>query len=74
MVVEELVWMCRASHSIRGMTKRKWGGVVVSLRASERKVWSSKLYENTTGIRQEGHPEFEVLRYSSTKSGSQAKV
>ena len=33
-------------------------GIVVLLRASEQKVWSSKLYENAAGIRQEGHPEF----------------
>ena len=33
-----------------------------SLRALERKVWSSKLNRNTTGIRQEGHSEF----YSAT--------
>ena len=49
-------------------------GAVVSLRASERKVWSSKLYKNTTGIRQKGRQEFKVLRYSSTKSGSKASV
>ena len=49
-------------------------GVVVSLRASGRKVSSSKLYKNTTGIRQEGHPEFKVLRCSSRKSGSKASV
>ena len=48
--------------------------VVVSLRASERKVRSSELYRNTTGIRQEGHSEFKVLRYSSTKSGVKASV
>ena len=49
-------------------------GVVVSLRASERKVWSSKLYRNTIGIRQEGHPEIKVLRCYSTKSDSKASV
>ena len=49
-------------------------GVVVSLRASERKVWSSKLYRNTIGIRHEGHPKFEVLRCSSAQSGSKASV
>ena len=37
----------------------------LSLRVSERKVWSSKLYTYTTGIRQEGHPEFKVLRCSN---------
>ena len=36
----------------------------LSLRASERKVWSSKLYKYTSGIRQEGHPKFKVLRCS----------
>ena len=35
--------------------------VVVSLWASQRKVWSLKLYGNNTGIRQEGHPELKVL-------------
>ena len=49
-------------------------GVLVSLLASERKVWSSKLYSNTIGLRQKGHPEFTVLRCSSTKSGSKASV
>ena len=49
-------------------------GVVVSLRALNRKIWSSKLYRNTTGIRQKGHPEFKVLRCSSTKSGSRVSV
>ena len=44
------------------------------MRASERKVWRSKLYGNTTSIRQEGHAEFKVLRCSSTKSGSKANV
>ena len=48
--------------------------VVVLLRASEQKVWSSKLYINTTGIRQEWHPEFKVLRCSSKKSGLKASV
>ena len=47
---------------------------MVVLRASEQKVWSSKLYRNTTGIRQEGHQEFKVLRCSSKKSGSKASV
>ena len=46
-------------------------GIVTGFRA---KGPEFKLYENTTGIRQEGHREFKVLRYSSTKSGSQAKV
>ena len=32
--------------------------MVVLLQASERKVWSSKLYRNSAGIRQEGRPEF----------------
>ena len=48
--------------------------VVVLLRALEQKLWSSKLYRNTAGIRQEGHPEVEVLRCSSTKSGSESSV
>ena len=48
--------------------------VVVLLRASEQKVWSSKLDRNTTGIRQEVYPEFKVLRCSSKKSGSKASV
>ena len=46
-------------------------GVVAGL---EQKVWSSKLYRNTAGIRQEGHPEFKVLPCSSKKSGSKASV
>ena len=29
---------------------------------------------NAIDIRQEGHPEFKVLRWSSTKSGSKASV
>ena len=49
-------------------------GVVELLRASEQKVWSSKLYRNTAGIRQEEHPEFKVLCCSSKKSGSKASV
>ena len=49
-------------------------GLVVLLRASEQKVWSSKLYRNTAVVRQEGHREFKVLRCSSTKSGSKASV
>ena len=49
-------------------------GVVELLRALEQKVWSSKLYRNTAGIRQEGHPEFKVPRCSSKKSGSKASV
>ena len=49
-------------------------GVAVSLRASEQKVWSSKLNRNTAGIRQEGHMEFKVLRCSSKKSGSKSSV
>ena len=49
-------------------------GIVVLLHASEQKVGSSKLYRNTAGIRQEGHPEFKVLLCSSKKSGSKASV
>ena len=49
-------------------------GVEVLLQASERKVWSSKLYRNTGGIRQEGHRKFKVLRCSSTKSDSKVSV
>ena len=45
-------------------------GVVVLLQALERMVWSSKLYENTTGIRQEGHPELKKLHRPSKRSGS----
>ena len=48
--------------------------VVVLLRASKRKLWSSKLYCNTAGIRREGHAEFKVLRCSSAKCGSKASV
>ena len=48
--------------------------VVVLLLASERKLWSSKLYRNTAGIRQEEHSEFKVLCCSNTKSGSKASV
>ena len=59
-------YSCEAANSRRD--------VVVSLRASERKVWSSKLYRSITGIRQEGHPEFKMLFCSSTKSGSKAIV
>ena len=33
-------------------------GVVELLRASEQKVWCSKLYRNTVGICQESNPEF----------------
>ena len=49
-------------------------GVLELLRAPEQKVWSSKLYRNTAGIRHGGHLEFEVLRCSSKKSGSKASV
>ena len=42
-------------------------GVVVSLRASEQKVLSLKFYKSTIRIRQEGHPEFKVLRWLSKK-------
>ena len=49
-------------------------GVVVLLRASEREVWSSKRFRNTSGMRLEGHPEFKVVRCSSTKSASKANV
>ena len=49
-------------------------GVVVSFRDLERKFCSSKLYKNTTGIRQEGHLLFKVLRCSSTKSDSKRSV
>ena len=49
-------------------------GVVVLLRASERKVWSLKLFQNTAGIRQKGHTEFNVRRCSNKKSGSKASV
>ena len=33
-----------------------------------------KFYESTTDIRQEGYPEFTVLRCSSKKFGSKASV
>ena len=49
-------------------------GEVVLLQASELKVWSSKLYKKTAGIRQDGHPKFKVLCRSSTKSGSKVSV
>ena len=49
-------------------------GVVVLLRASEQKVWSSKLCGSTAGIRQEGHPKFKVLCCSSKKFGSKASA
>ena len=57
---------------ISAVPHRSRCGVVVSLRASERKVWSLKFYRNTAGICQEGHQEFKVLRCSSTKSVSKA--
>ena len=47
---------------------------MVLLRASEQKVWSSKLYRSIAGIRQEGHPGFKVLRCSSKKSDSKASM
>ena len=47
-------------------------GVVVSLRASKRKVWASKFYEITISNRKKGHLEFKVQRCSSTKSFSKA--
>ena len=67
-------WFCFFGYFLSLKTIIYSRGVVVSLRALERKLWSSKFCRNTTGIPQEGHPEFEVLRCSSTKSGSKASV
>ena len=47
---------------------------MVLLRTSERNTWSLKLYRDTAGIHQEGHPKFKVLHCSSTKSGLKASV
>ena len=33
-----------------------------------------KFYKSAVGIRQEGHPEFKVLRCFSKRSGSKARV
>ena len=49
-------------------------GVVALLWALKQKVLSSKLYRSTTGIHQEGHLEFKLLRCSSKKSGLKTSV
>ena len=67
-------WYMKAVNNTLSFITFSRRDVVVLLRVSERKVWSSKLYRNTAGIRQEGHPEVEVLRCSSTKSGSESSV
>ena len=40
----------------------------VLLQALERKVWSSKFYKNSIGIRLEGHPKFKAPRYCGSKA------
>ena len=41
---------------------------------SKQKVLNTNLYKSTIGVRQEGHREFGVLRWSSKNSDSKASV
>ena len=66
-MISQSSWLATSYRQFMNSCKRR--GVVVWLRASERKLCSLKLYRNTAGICQEGHPEFKSLVRKRVCSG-----